>query len=222
MSLIALTLTNTTAITIPAPINPGAFTTAFEPFNVFTMPLRPYDIIQLSRSNSFIRINKELTAFGHRALREFQTCIYMMIDLLSQHLHPCAPDFLERLPIVMQHLHLPIPCVLSIDFSIRIDYLNRIYPDHMQAMEAWSFFQQFGQDTLAFMTQIANCMVQEGIAQDVQAAMMLDGTGKGLFLKYYPSITWKNWDETGNPCRTLITTNNDRTLIPYVPNIDTF
>ena len=72
MPLISLAPTNTAAIATPAPVSPGAFTTAFEPFNVFTMPLRPYDIMELSRSNSFVRINKELTAFGHCALREFQ------------------------------------------------------------------------------------------------------------------------------------------------------
>ena len=81
MSLVTLASTNAAAIATPAPASPGAFTIAFEPFNVFTMPLRPYDIMELSRSNSFVRINKELTAFGHRALREFQVS-----QILLEHL----------------------------------------------------------------------------------------------------------------------------------------
>ena len=143
-----------------------------------------------------------------------------MIDLLSQHLYPRAPDFLDRLPIVMQHLQLPIPRILSVDFSVGINYLDRIYATHTEAVEAWTLFQKFGQDTYKLMMIIADRMVREGIAQDSQSAMLLDGTGNGLYLEYYPSITWKNWDETGNPCRTLITTNNSRAIIPYVPTLN--
>lgn len=143
-----------------------------------------------------------------------------MIDLLSQHLCPHVPDFLNRLPIVMQHLQLPIPRILSVDFSVGIDYLDKIYATHEEATEAWMFFQKFGQDTFNLMTFIADCMVHEGIAENLQSATMIDGSGRGLYLEYYPSITWRDWDETGNPCRTLITTNNSRAIVPYIPTLN--